>query len=111
MNWFKTSQNNTLYNNIYQLLVSIYNNTGQGNELLSSILNQPIDIYLLDMSLLRAKNQVMKDLNIGVLTPEMQSAIDTIVSSLRSSPNSQEQVEEKLEIVKPIEPESNDAAI
>ena len=94
MNWFKTSQNNNLFNNIYQLLISVYNNSGQSNELLSIILGQPIDMNSLDATIYSAKNKAIKDLNLETLTPEMQSAINTVVISLRGSTDTKVQEEQ-----------------
>jgi len=87
MNWYITSQNNDLFNNIYKLLIGCYNNLGQDNynSTLNDILGSMIDLSILDSTIYQASSSALKTLNISTLTPSMQNAINNILLGFKSS--------------------------
>jgi len=87
MNWYLTSQNSDLFNNIYKLLVGSYNNLGQDyyNSTLNDILGSMIDLSILDSTIYQASMSALKTLNIGSLTSEMRNAINDILLGFKSS--------------------------
>jgi len=87
MNWYLTSQNNNLFNNIYKLLIGAYNNLGQSyyNDMLNDILSSMIDISTLDETISQASMSALQNLKISVLTPAMRNAVNDIILGFKSS--------------------------
>ena len=87
MNWYVTSQNDDLFNNIYKLLITVYNDLGQNycDRILHDILGSMVDLSILDSTIYQASMLALKNLNISSLTPEMQSAINDIILGFKGS--------------------------